>query len=95
MNATQNTPLEWSPLWDAMKAAPNAWILTTESMYYEMLGCLPPAAMSGDAFLVGEANRHNIYGYPVFACFAKNPKGIFATYMTHGEFNLKTRPFIG
>ena len=54
---TAQTALEWSPLWEAMKADKSAWIPTTESMYWEMLECLPPRAMRNGAFLVGEADQ--------------------------------------
>ena len=27
--------LEWQALWDAMEAAPEAWVPTTEKMYWE------------------------------------------------------------
>jgi hypothetical protein len=36
----------------------------TEEHYYEMLGVLPPQAMHGGAFLVGEPNNHS---YCVFS----------------------------
>ena len=41
-------PLEWQALWDAMESSPNQWIPTTENMYWEMLGALPPRKMLGD-----------------------------------------------
>jgi hypothetical protein len=44
------------------------WIETTEKRYDEMLGVLPPAAMAGDAFQVGEASDHR-NGRPTFATF--------------------------
>ena len=86
MNTTQSIPLEWSPLWDAMKEAPHAWILTTESMYDEMLGAVPPRAMQRGIFLVGEADHHNEKGQPVYACFKRSAGSIHATYMSLEEF---------
>jgi hypothetical protein len=62
--------LEWAELWDAMENAPEAWIETTEAMYWAMLECLPPRKMSQNAFLVGEPLRHNERG-AVHACFLR------------------------
>ena len=42
-----NKPLEWKELWDAMEANPSEWIPTTEAMYWEMLGVVPPRKMIG------------------------------------------------
>lgn len=85
---THPTPLEWQPLWDAMDAAPAAWIPTTEQMYWDMLECVPPRAMAGGRFLVGEPQTHNAEGKAVYACFMERPSGqFFARYMTVSEFN--------
>jgi hypothetical protein len=62
--------LEWAELWDAMDASPEAWVETTEKMYWQMLECLPPRKMSQNAFLVGEPLRHNERG-AVHACFLR------------------------
>jgi hypothetical protein len=78
--------LEWAPLWDAMKAKPDAWILTNEAMYWEMLECVPPRAMAGRTFLVGEADSHNNDGYAVYACFKKFKDDYSARYMTLAQF---------
>ena len=90
MTTTIDRPLEWNELWAAMDAAPTTWIPTTEHMYWEMLECVPPAAMDGGRFLVGEANNHNSNGEPVYACFKvihTNPETYEARYMTLREFN--------
>lgn len=79
--------LEWSPLWDAMKAQPDAWISTTEEMYWEMLEAVPPRAQTRSAFLVGEADRHNEKGEAVHACFKQSGDSYFAKYMTLNQFN--------
>jgi len=34
------------------------WKTTTESKFWEMLGCLPPELQKGGAFLVGEPYSH-------------------------------------
>jgi hypothetical protein len=82
--------LEWQALWDAMEAAPEAWILTTEKMYWEMLECVPPRAQTRRAFLVGEALTDNAEGYPVYACFKKTGDDYHAKNMTLAEFKENT-----
>jgi hypothetical protein len=47
------------------------WKKTTEERYYEMLGIVPPAEMTGLGFLVGEAMDHNSRGRPRYAAFAR------------------------
>ena len=69
-----------------MKASPDQWVLTTDEMLDEMLGCVPPAAMRGGAFLTGEADRHNSEGKAVYSAFKKEGKKVFAKYMTRAEF---------
>lgn len=78
-------PLEWAPLWAAMDAQPEAWIPTTEGMYGEMFERLPPRAMSGSAFLVGEPLRH-VEGKAVHACFKQVGKDFFARNLTVEQF---------
>jgi hypothetical protein len=82
--------LEWQALWDAMEAAPDAWIPTTEKMYWEMLECVPPRAQTRRAFLVGEALTDNAEGYPVYSCFAKTGDEYRAKNMTLKEFKENT-----
>ena len=81
-----NKPLEWKPLWDAMEASPNDWIPTTEAMYWEMLGVLPPRKMIGQQFLVGEALHSNGNGEAVYSCFTKFGDTYKAKNMTVNEF---------
>jgi hypothetical protein len=88
---TPQTPLEWSSLWSAMQANYNAksdaWTLTTETMFDDMLNVLPPLAMRNGAFLLCEANHHNSDGYPVYAAFRQLPGNVFQSrYMTALEF---------
>lgn len=80
--------LEWAPLWAAMKDQPEAWIPTTEDMYWQMLECLPPMAHARGAFLVGEAERHNEEGKAVHACFKQAGNEFFARYMTVEQFRM-------
>ena len=83
--------LEWAPLWDAMKATPEAWIPTTKAMYWGMLEVLPPRKMMGTNFLVGEADHHNADGYAVYACFKKFKDDYSARYMTLAQFKELTQ----
>jgi len=78
---------EWKDLWNAMEDEPEAWQPTTKAMYFEMLECLPPQAMDGDRFLVGEPNHNNIDGLPVYACFRVKAGHYEAKYLTQKEFN--------
>lgn len=80
------TLLEWAPLWAAMDASPAEWIPTTESMYWEMLGAVPPRAQRGGAFLVGEPLRHNENGQAVHACFKQSGDDYFARNLTLEQF---------
>lgn len=88
INMTTTTkPLEWKPLWDAMDATPTEWIETTAGMYWEMLECLPPRAIAGGRFLVGEPLRH-VDGHAVHACFWERADGTFwARNLTVAEFH--------
>lgn len=79
-------PLEWQALWDAMDASPEAWLPTTEKMYWEMLEVLPPRKMIGRSFLVGEKLRHNSAGEAVYSCFAKFGDTYEAKNLTVAEF---------
>jgi hypothetical protein len=81
-----NKPLEWKELWDAMDANPDAWIPTTEAMYWQMLEVLPPIKMLGENFLVGEANDHNENGEASYACFTKFGDTYKAKHLTVKEF---------
>lgn len=85
LDAMIGPPLEGAALWAAMDAEPARWFPTTEAMFYDMLGQVPPAAMGGGAFLVGEAS-HDIQGEEVFACFRAVYGEFDARYMTKREF---------
>lgn len=78
--------LEWQELWDAMEANPDAWIPTTEKMYWEMLVAVPPIKMLGRNFLVGEASHHNSEGEAVYSCFARFGDTCKAKYLTVDQF---------
>lgn len=60
----------------------------TESKYNEMLEVLPPEAMNGSSFLVGEPYDHNDKGEPRFHMFAKF-NGLYYSvgFKTIAEFN--------
>jgi hypothetical protein len=58
---------EWKA---ARQRTPIAWTPTTEAKFYDMLGAVPPAAMTGGGFLVGEAADHDAgNGRPRYAAF--------------------------
>ena len=78
--------LEWDDLWAAMDAAPDAWIPTTEAMYWHMLEVLPPRKMIGHNFMVGEPLRHNDAGEAVHACFTKFGDTYKARNLTLAQF---------
>ena len=78
--------LEWQPLWDAMDATPENWILTTENMYWQMLECLPPCAMDKGGFLVGEPVSHNSEGKAVYSCFRRVGDQYHAKNLTLAQF---------
>ncbi len=81
--------LEWQNLWDAMEAAPDAWIPTTENMWWQMLEVLPPRAQTRGAFLVGEASHH-VGGEAVYSCFKQTGGEYFAKNLTVKQFKGET-----
>jgi hypothetical protein len=81
-----SNPLVWGELWSAIKANPADWIETTKEMYWEMLGCVPPRAMAGGSFLVGEADNHNEQGESVHTCFRQQGAKYYAKNMTVAQF---------
>ena len=86
LNAIESKPLEWQELWDAMDANPGQWVPTTADMYDEMLNVLPPALWIGSGFLVGEPQRHDNSGRPVFAAFIESNGSFFAQYLNGPDF---------
>jgi len=78
---------EWDQLWSWMRDNPHAWIPTTEAMYDDQLGCVPPAAHLGGAFLVGEVHHKNNKGEDVYAAFRNHRGNFYARYLTMREFN--------
>ena len=85
-----NEKLEWQALWDAMDAAPDAWIPTTEAMYWNMLEALPPRAMGRGSFLVGEPLRDNEHGETVYSCFCQTGDNVRARNLTIKQFKEMT-----
>jgi hypothetical protein len=83
--------LEWQALWDAMDAAPEAWIPTTEAMYWQMLEVLPPRAMGKGSFLVGEPLRDNEHGETVYSCFCQTGDKFRARNLTVKQFKEMTQ----
>ena len=66
----------------------------SEEHYDEMLGCLPPERMTGNAFLVGEASDHGGEKYaPRYAMyFMENGKFYYAGLATVKDFDLWNLP---
>ena len=62
---------------------PITWSATTKAQYWEMLECLPPAAMSKGWFLVGEPYDHD----------AGNGQPRFSAYRQYGNtYETSSRP---
>lgn len=69
--------------------APVTWTECTEEVYSDMLDVLPPAAMKGGSFLVGEPwDHHAMTGQPRFAAYIKRQGKFFTASrpMTRAEF---------
>lgn len=71
----------------------NTWVEVTEHRYDEMLGILPPAEMTGNGFLVGEASDHRLCKItgrlmPRYAAFIERKGRYFEGHepMTLSEF---------
>ena len=78
--------LEWGDLWAAMKDTPDKWIPTTQAMFFEMLGAVPPARQLQNSFLVGEPARHNENNEAVYSCFKMSGGRVYAKDMTIAEY---------
>lgn len=81
-------PLEWNELWAAMKEnlSTDNWVKTTEAMYHDQLGAVPPTLMGRGSFLCGEpwSFRGNDSLYAAF----RVKDGVYeARYMTTDEFS--------
>jgi hypothetical protein len=66
-----------------------AWKRTTRDKYWEMLEVLPPAAMSGGGFLVGEPIDHTPDGWPRYEAFLERDGKFFVHTepLTVAQFN--------
>jgi len=86
-------PQEWKDLWQKMNDFPFFWIPTTENMYHDQLGSVPPAAQSSNCFLAGEPHHSNDQYENVYACFVHTKLGYFAKYLSLKEYReFMTRP---
>ncbi len=68
---------------------PRVWTETTRERYWDALECLPPAARTAGAFLVGEPmDHHPRTGKPTFACYKQVGEKYYglAPAITHAEF---------
>jgi hypothetical protein len=84
-NKNSEGPKVWQSLWNEMKKQPFQWVETTEEMYFEMLGCVPPIRHKGTFFMVGEPTRHNAKGEALYAAFNKTNGRFYAKYLTLSE----------
>jgi len=83
--------LEWDDLFQAMSKQPKKWHETTQEMYDEMLGAVPPQAWYKGMFLVGEANYHNAQGEAVYSCFIQYRGCFRAMNMTQAQFTFRKK----
>jgi len=77
-----------------LQRTPITWIETTEEHFYGMLKVLPPAAMFGGGFLVGEPMDHDAgSGLPRFSAFRKVGKRFVtgSRPMTVAEFKAEMK----
>ena len=68
---------------------PITWEETTQERFDDMMGILPPAAMTGNAFLVGEPSDHDAgNGMPRFQAYRRRGNAYQASSrpMTRKEF---------
>lgn len=80
---------DWCQAKGERQNTPIIWTETTEEIYWQMLEVLPPAAMCGGAFLVGEpADHHAGNGQPRFDAFRQIGKTYLNANrpMTRAEF---------
>ena len=47
----------------------HAWHETNKRIYWDQLGCVPPARMEANAFMVGEAWKHDEMGASIRAVY--------------------------
>lgn len=81
--------------WDTTKKLQTDIMLksepTTEEIYFEQLGCLPPQAMVSNAFLVGEPFDHDkdlsgIFGARYDLYFIHKKKYYYGGLVSEGDF---------
>jgi len=63
------------------------WKRITEEHFDYMLGCVPPEALQGNAFLCGEALRFNQKGENVFSAFIMIGEAFYENEKTLREFD--------
>ena len=79
----------------ASQDTPITWTETTHEKFYEMLECLPPAAMNNGGFLVGEPwDHHALTGAPRYAGYKQIGDQYYAANrpMTRKEFKEEIQP---
>ena len=83
-------PFEYSALFQLMGASPRQWVPTTEKMFYDMLGALPPMKLRTDGgwtgFLMGEPVNHDAQGDAIYSAYICVDGKFYAQNMTVKEF---------
>jgi hypothetical protein len=69
--------LEGSAFFEALRLdlenGGHGWIETTEDMYHDQLGAVPPLAIGNNCFMGGEPYTHNSAGEAISICFHIRP----------------------
>ena len=84
IDQTVKEPLEWGTLWTKSKENP-LWVLTTMNMFIQMLEVVPPRALHGNSFLVGEANDVDRWGNMRYSCFVRDGL-VYHKYLTVEQY---------
>lgn len=88
--AVKCEPFEGSALFQIMDVHPRQWVPTTENMYYDMLGALPPVAYGNaenwTGFLMGEPVTHDARGDAIYSAYIRVDDNFYVQNMTVKEF---------
>ena len=88
--AVKCEPFEYSALFQIMDAHPRQWVPTTENMYYDMLGALPPVAYGNaenwTGFLMGEPVTQDTHGDAIYGAYICVDGKFYAQNMTVKDF---------
>ena len=73
-----------------LPAAMAAYEITEEAFYWG-LGCVPPVAMRGGAYLCGEAHAHTFDGQAIYSMGVEVGKRYYTALLTVKQYNALTR----